>query len=1371
MAKKRKRVLSLILSLVMVLSLLPIQALADGNQQTWTVGSEFIADTPDAELPTDIPENTKWSDTYEVRENVLVCEAAEHTHTDACYGCESTEPEHVHTEACLICGEIEHAHTDACYQTQYVWTLEAVEEPDAVEEPNAEETDAAVEAVIAQIAALPTMDALAAMLDSSDANGVAASLTAIAAAQEAYAALTEEQKAQVTNYASLEAMAQAAGWFAMASPMAAYTALQLDQRSAVIVVNGTATFTARLLMDDGSSQSLAGGACRWNSSDPGVATVQDGVVTGVSAGTAKITCTYGGSSVYAYVTVTDQQFTLVYNSNYPSDAKKYTYQNGLTASVGDAVNTRVSYSFAPGETATVESGIFTTINYDLIDYNTSPDGEGTSYNAGDPILMDGNLTLYAQWRDNGVSTEGQTIRVRYYTSRNNYVEKEITAYVTQSGRTRYATFITANNQDTIESGSTTIYGWEINGTVYPFNTQATDVELSWEPGGWFEKGYYYVDARPAYRNDLGSGKATAQFFIRKANADGYGTADLYYSVGTGTIRTERDWEEGTVAGSDDIDQNVNAYVLTSPSAAQIASLMNISLEDAATVRWYVIKKQVDGYHVDGVIYQKGVYWQANFVDPDDGKTVQTLLVEDSARLNPGDVMSGSELNTTLRTFRHWSLSENGQPVDLASLSPFTKDVTIYAVFDYQSGYTVKYVDESTKDEIKTAQQFEATVGSIVNTVNPPAIEGYTFSHQDPASLTVDNSGQQVITLYYTRNSYTVTWVDEDGETVLGRETFEYGTSAAEVKEAEPNDPSKASDAQYSYEFNGWDPAYAQVTGDVTYTATYTETTRSYTYTVEYYYDGTKGEAPAGATTTGIAEYGSQIKASDISYPVSAEYNEINYAVDEVTGLNLTIGADETANVIKVYYATDANGDEIPDKYQAFVKFESKGNGTVSGEGCSQVVTFADKATSGNVTPVLTNVQVTPNDGYAFDIWTKDNGTASVNPEATLKDVAGGTTITFYANFEKDVLVDPSEEDKTPDKPGDGIPDKYQVTVYYEAVNGTVSFGSTVVTKKDASGNPAEDGTAELTAKHIPTTAPIAGYVAASNLWTPTAPEVDLPVVDGQTFTSNYVYIPPYIPPVDPGTDIDDPDVPLADLPGLNTVDHYAYIAGYEDGTVRPNNNITRAEVATIFFRLFTDEYRETYWSTNNPFSDVAYTAWYNNAVSTTSNAGIIAGYPDGTFQPNNYITRAEFATIAARFLSEEYVGPDLFTDISGHWAAEYINRAANAGWINGYPDGSFRPNAYITRAEAMTLVNSMLGRMPHKDHMLENMVKWPDNPEAAWYYEAVQEATNGHDYDWYEEEDQLFYEIWTALQPNRDWAALEKEWSNAYSAPGGEVIG
>ena len=275
------------------------------------------------------------------------------------------------------------------------------------------------------------------------------------------------------------------------------------------------------------------------------------------------------------------------------------------------------------------------------------------------------------------------------------------------------------------------------------------------------------------------------------------------------------------------------------------------------------------------------------------------------------------------------------------------------------------------------------------------------------------------------------------------------------------------------------------------------------------------------------------------------------------------------------------------------------------------------------------------------------------------------------------------------------------------------------------------------------------------------------------YQSTYVppYIPPVNPPVDPGTDIDDENVPLADLPGLNTVDHYAYIAGYPDGTVRPNGNITRAEVATIFFRLFTDEYRQTYWATSNPFSDVAFAAWYNNGVSTTANAGIVAGYPDGTFLPDNNITRAEFATIAARFLSEAYAGPDLFTDISGHWAQEYINRAANAGWINGYPDGTFHPDAYITRAEAVTLVNNMLGRMPHEDHLLANMKVWPDNPETAWYYEAVQEATNSHDYDWATEEEVRLYEIWTELLPERDWAALETEWANAYSAPGGQVMG
>lgn len=247
----------------------------------------------------------------------------------------------------------------------------------------------------------------------------------------------------------------------------------------------------------------------------------------------------------------------------------------------------------------------------------------------------------------------------------------------------------------------------------------------------------------------------------------------------------------------------------------------------------------------------------------------------------------------------------------------------------------------------------------------------------------------------------------------------------------------------------------------------------------------------------------------------------------------------------------------------------------------------------------------------------------------------------------------------------------------------------------------------------------------------------------------------------------DEEVPLAETPWLNTEDHYAYIIGYsEDGTVRPNANISRAEVATIFFRLLTDEARDQFWMTTNNFSDVLPNDWYNNAVSTMVNMGIIQGYEDGTFRPNANITRAEFAAIAARFMSSGYdVEEDLFTDIANHWARESINDAAMAGWINGYEDGAFRPDAAITRAEAVTLVNNVLQRKPDADHMFDSMIKWPDNPESAWYYEAIQEATNSHDYDLFENAE---YETWTALRENRNWAALEKDWVNTHRA-GGEV--
>ena len=228
-----------------------------------------------------------------------------------------------------------------------------------------------------------------------------------------------------------------------------------------------------------------------------------------------------------------------------------------------------------------------------------------------------------------------------------------------------------------------------------------------------------------------------------------------------------------------------------------------------------------------------------------------------------------------------------------------------------------------------------------------------------------------------------------------------------------------------------------------------------------------------------------------------------------------------------------------------------------------------------------------------------------------------------------------------------------------------------------------------------------------------------------------------------------------DALGLNNTDHFAYIVGYGNGEVRPQNSITRAEVASIFFRLLEDDVRDANYTRQNKFTDVSNDAWYCSAVSTLSAMGIISGYPDATFRPNASITRAEFAAIATRFDVNGDKTPASFNDIADHWAKDEIAVAANNGWVNGYEDGSFRPQNNITRAETMSLVNRVLNRKPETaEDLLENMTKWTDNADTnAWYYLAVQEATNSHYYE-YKENSQ--YEKWTELRETRDWSELDK---------------
>ena len=236
---------------------------------------------------------------------------------------------------------------------------------------------------------------------------------------------------------------------------------------------------------------------------------------------------------------------------------------------------------------------------------------------------------------------------------------------------------------------------------------------------------------------------------------------------------------------------------------------------------------------------------------------------------------------------------------------------------------------------------------------------------------------------------------------------------------------------------------------------------------------------------------------------------------------------------------------------------------------------------------------------------------------------------------------------------------------------------------------------------------------------------------------------------------------------LNTKDHYSYLIGYSDGTVRPNGRITRAEVATIFFRLLTDDARQRNWSSENNFSDVSADKWYNNAVSTLCHMGVLGGYSDGTFRPNAPITRAEFAKIAVSFSQANGSAVySYFTDVkTTDWFAPYVTAAKDSSLIEGYSDGSFKPENRITRAEACTIVNRVLGRKPSKNHMkISGRIDWPDCTTADWFYEAIMEATNSHTYQMGKR-----VETWNGKLPQRDWAALENNWASAYTGKGGEV--
>ena len=367
-----------------------------------------------------------------------------------------------------------------------------------------------------------------------------------------------------------------------------------------------------------------------------------------------------------------------------------------------------------------------------------------------------------------------------------------------------------------------------------------------------------------------------------------------------------------------------------------------------------------------------------------------------------------------------------------------------------------------------------------------------------------------------------------------------------------------------------------------------------------------------------------------------------------------------------------------------------------------------------------------------------------------------TVIHQYYYLDETGKIGKDEENKPTDK-SDEIPDAWQHKVTFKVVNGKWNDDSSdnivvYVNAKDKDGKTLDS---KLTATQIPAVGnkPNSGYTS-SGRWN-TTPSANLEITEDTVFT--YTYDQKSGGGSGGGGGGSRPTVTIPDdVPtGLNGTDHYAYIIGYGNNDVRPQNNITRAEVATIFFRLLTDETREANMTKSNSYNDVKDGDWFCCAVSTLSKMGIIKGYEDGSFKPNDPISRAEFAAIAARFDPDGDKTPASFSDVTSHWAKDEISIAANHGWIKGYEDGSFKPDQKITRAETMTLVNRVLNRLPEaKDDLHKDMKTWVDNmDETAWYYLAVQEATNSH---YFKNKTSTKFEQWTDLRDTRDWSELEK---------------
>lgn len=770
-------------------------------------------------------------------------------------------------------------------------------------------------------------------------------------------------------------------------------------------------------------------------------------------------------------------------------------------------------------------------------------------------------------------------------------------------------------------------------------------------------------------------------------------------------------------------------------------------------------------------------------DPNNGEKITTMQVPHGTSITTH--------NTPVKAghaFLYWGIMDGDSYVEFDFNSAITANTALVAQYELEAGmvpYKVQHYKEQTGAEgeypgyqLVAEENLLGTAGTEVTAI-PRTYVGYkedlTNINRQPSDMLSDD--ELVLKLFYVKDMVTVT-IDLDNGTDMTVSEIPKNTLISA-----PSEPTKP-----GFEFDGWitdnKPMNFDkpITEDITIKAAWHKTKVQSTYKVEHYWENlTNNEFTLHETDTIEALESTTVRTSAKPYigftEDKANANRKDSGIVAADG-SLTLKVFYTRNVYSVTIDPGNGNQPVVEHIKYGGTLEKPDDPIYDGHTTNG---WKDKDTGAAVRfpmDITGDITITPiwtgneskEDLYSYTItYHYDSQTEVVEgsavkgtalPYATpASKVFAGKNYTFVnkqiksetitniaANNKADIYYELDEAGGHGTvNSGDGIPDRYQVVVHFKAKHGKLSHNLAVITKLDNFGNKSINGIARLSKSDIPTTTAHYGY--RNGIWD-TTPTVGLVVENGDAFTIKYFRIPSFIggssgggsshkPSGDNNSnsgssninkpDTNRPDESLADAL-LNKRDHRAYISGYPDGLIGPMNNITRGEVAQIIYSLLKDDCRDYYYTTRNSFTDMNESIWSNTAISTIANAGIVSGFPNGEFGYNQPITRAEFAAIVSRFTNAEAGNRISFTDIYGHWAEDYILSVAAAGWVNGYPDGGFHPNATLTRAEAVTILNYILERGADVEHMLKNMKLWPDNPTEAWFYEAIQEASNAHEF-------------------------------------------